>query len=161
MTSSVGTARASRPGPLRTVALAVAAVLALGPAACADGTSDTGDAGGAPGTPTSPGPGATTGPPATPEDRGPQDSDVELFEFEISSGRADPPLARVTVEQGVTVRIVVTADEPDELHLHGYDLDAALEPGREATLEFVADRPGLFELETHHSGLILLQLAVR
>jgi hypothetical protein len=158
MSSSAGTARANRPGPLKVVALALAAVLSLSPTACAD---DANDAGGAPGTPGSPGSGATTDPPGTPDDQGTPDSNVELFEFEISSGSADPPLDRVTVAQGVTVRIVVTADEADELHLHGYDLTAALEPGREAVLEFVADRSGLFELETHHSGLVLLQLAVR
>lgn len=87
--------------------------------------------------------------------------DAELIQFEISDGVAEPSLDRVTVEQGTTVRIEVTSDEADELHLHGYDLHADVGPGEEGVIEFVADEPGLFELETHDSGLLLLQLAVQ
>ncbi len=164
MSDPIGTVRTHRSRPWKTLALTLAAGLLLGPTGCADDAGGTGDAGGAgssPDAPTSPDPGATPGQSRTPDRDDASDREVEVFEFEITGGSADPPLERVTVPQGATVRIVVTADEPDELHLHGYDLDAALEPGEQAVLEFVADQPGLFELETHHGGLPLLQLAVR
>jgi hypothetical protein len=85
----------------------------------------------------------------------------ETFEFEVTDGRADPPLDRATVAQGSLVRIVVTSDRADEVHLHGYDLDAHLAPGEPGVVEFTADQTGLFELETHETGLVLLQLVVR
>lgn len=87
--------------------------------------------------------------------------DAEVFAFEITGGQADPPLDRAVVEQGATVRIEVTSDQPDEVHLHGYDLSAPVGPGEQGVIEFVADRSGLFELETHETGLVLLQLQVQ
>lgn len=125
-----------------------------GVAACGEGDPAAGPTAGASPTATSTAPQETPSPTPT----GPE---VELFEFTITGGMADPPLERVTVPRGATVRIVVTSDEADSLHLHGYDETADLEPGQEAVLEFVADQTGLFELETHHSQLQLLQLVVR
>ncbi|MGH3681613.1 MAG: hypothetical protein ACRDT2_15385 [Natronosporangium sp.] len=87
--------------------------------------------------------------------------DVQLLEFDIADGQASPPLDRVTVDRGTTVRIVVTGDQPDELHLHGYDLSARIGPGEQGVIEFVADQTGLFELETHDTALVLLQLQVQ
>jgi hypothetical protein len=87
--------------------------------------------------------------------------ELEQIDFAIADGRAEPPLERVTVARGTTVRITVTSDQPDELHLHGYDLTAELVPGQAGVIEFVADQAGLFELETHESALVLLQLQVQ
>jgi hypothetical protein len=135
-------------------------VLAVGGiAACgADGTPDPSDGGTATGAPATPAPGGTppTAPAPTPE--GPA---VTLVQIRITGGVVDPPPDRITVERGATVRIEVTGDRADELHLHGYEVTADLEPGRTAVIELVADQAGLFELETHASHLVLLQLAVR
>lgn len=142
----------------RSAALALAAVLTLGAAAgCGDDQPAGDDSGG----PTTPGPTAGAPETATPSPTASPTADVELLEYEISGGRADPPLERVTVDRGTRVRIVVTSDEPDEIHLHGYDLEAEVAPGEEGVIEFVADQDGLFELETHHTQLVLLQLVVQ
>ena len=79
----------------------------------------------------------------------------------ISGGTVEPPPSSVEVEEGATVRLRVTSDTADELHVHGYDEEEALAPGRESVLEFVADRSGAFEVETHESGRTLLRLLVR
>lgn len=81
--------------------------------------------------------------------------------LELHGGRAEGGARRVEVRQGSAVRLVVTSDTTDEIHLHGYDREAAVGPGREARLEFVADQAGLFEVETHESGTTLVQLVVR
>lgn len=78
----------------------------------------------------------------------------------LRDGRASPPPDRVEVDLGQRVRIVVTSDTEDEVHVHGYDETVRLRPGEPASVEFVADQPGLYEVETHHSGTLLLQLAV-
>jgi hypothetical protein len=44
--------------------------------------------------------------------------------------------------------------------VHGYDRTLALQPGRTAVLELVADTPGVFEVELHHSGARVLELQV-
>lgn len=79
----------------------------------------------------------------------------------ISGGTVEPPPSSVEVEEGATVRLRVTSDTADELHVHGYDEEETLAPGRESVLEFVADRSGAFEVETHESGRTLLRLLVR
>jgi hypothetical protein len=50
------------------------------------------------------------------------------------------------------VKLVVVTDRADELHLHGYNLEQKVAPGRPATLEFAAKRTGRFALELHKSG---------
>ncbi|WP_238425723.1 cupredoxin domain-containing protein, partial [Micromonospora parastrephiae] len=79
----------------------------------------------------------------------------------ITKRRIDPPTGRVTVGKGQLVRITVTSDVPDELHVHGYDLGARLPAGTPGSVEFRADKTGLFEAETHETELVLFQLVVR
>ena len=69
--------------------------------------------------------------------------------------------ARVEVDRGTQVRIEVTSNRSDELHVHGYDETVPLTAGSPAAVAFVADLPGVFEVETHDSGLLLCQLVVR
>ncbi|MFI6262575.1 hypothetical protein [Micromonospora sp. NPDC051006] len=79
----------------------------------------------------------------------------------VAKRRVDPPTGRITVAKGDLVRITVTSDVPDELHVHGYDLGARLPAGKAGSVEFRADRTGLFEVETHETELVLFQLVVR
>jgi hypothetical protein len=79
---------------------------------------------------------------------------VRVEDGEVEGG------GRVEVRQGSPVRLTVEADVSDEVHVHGYDLRAEVEPGRPATLEFVADIPGIFEVELEESQLDLLELEV-
>jgi FtsP/CotA-like multicopper oxidase with cupredoxin domain len=91
----------------------------------------------------------------------PAGSDVKEISVTIAGRKVTPPPGRIEVAKGQTVRITVTGDAADEAHLHGYDKEAALKPGTPASIEFVADETGLFEMETHESGLQLFQLVVR
>ncbi|MFG1866786.1 cupredoxin domain-containing protein [Micromonospora arborensis] len=79
----------------------------------------------------------------------------------IVKRRVDPPTGRITVDKGKLVRITVTSDVSDELHVHGYDLGARLPAGTPGSVEFRADKTGLFEVETHETELVLFQLVVR
>jgi heme/copper-type cytochrome/quinol oxidase subunit 2 len=79
---------------------------------------------------------------------------VKVEDGEVEDG------GRVEVRQGSAVRLTVEADVSDEVHVHGYDLHADVEPGQPATLEFVADIPGIFEVELEESHLHLLDLEV-
>ena len=55
----------------------------------------------------------------------------------------------VTVTKGDRVRIVVTTDAHDDMHLHGYDIEEEVEPGKPARFSFEANLEGQFELESH------------
>ena len=69
-----------------------------------------------------------------------------------------PPLLRagaereLEFEKGDTVRFRVRHSEPEEVHVHGYDLTKDLQPGKTATMSFEADIEGIFEIELEHSG---------
>jgi plastocyanin len=55
----------------------------------------------------------------------------------------------ITVTKGDPVRIVVTADAHDDMHLHGYDIEKEVEPGAPARFSFEANLEGQFEMESH------------
>ncbi len=74
---------------------------------------------------------------------------------ELSSG----PSA-IHVRQGDTVILKITADQPNEFHLHGYDEKIDLEAGTTATLSFTARLTGKFEYELEQSQLVLGYLQV-
>jgi heme/copper-type cytochrome/quinol oxidase subunit 2 len=80
---------------------------------------------------------------------------------EVKGGKVSPPPGRVNVPAGSTVRLTVTSDVADEIHVHGYELEAPMQPGKPAVVEFVATKTGQFEVETHESGKVLTQLLVR
>ncbi|MGH8777415.1 MAG: cupredoxin domain-containing protein [Jiangellaceae bacterium] len=91
----------------------------------------------------------------------PDDAAAREVEITISDGRVDTAEDRVEVASGSTVRLVVTSDIDDELHVHGVDETADLVAGEPTTLEFTVDEPGSYDVETHRSGTLLVQLLVR
>ena len=79
----------------------------------------------------------------------------------VTDGTVRPKPRRVEVDRDSQVRLLVTIDVDDTLHVHGFDIEEPLEAGRTTTVELVADQSGIFEVETHESELELLQLEVR
>jgi hypothetical protein len=65
------------------------------------------------------------------------------------------------VALGDKVTIAVTSDASDEIHVHGYNKFKKVEAGQTATISFVANIPGAFEVELEESGLELLELRVQ
>jgi FtsP/CotA-like multicopper oxidase with cupredoxin domain len=87
------------------------------------------------------GPAQSEEPPPPPE---PEVTRLRLRDGEVVGGAPD-----IEVESGDTVRIVVTSDAPDEIHLHGYDITRNPAPGRPASFRFKAEAEGSFEIESH------------
>ena len=67
---------------------------------------------------------------------------------------------RYDVPLGEEVTITVTSTFADEVHVHSYDLFAALEPDVPGRITFVADVPGVFEVELENAGVPLFELVV-
>jgi hypothetical protein len=86
---------------------------------------------------------------------------VKTIKLAVNGGKVTPSAHREKVPQGDTVRLVVTTDTADEIHVHGYDLKKDVAAGKTGTLEFVADQSGVFEVELEAASLQLLQLEVR
>jgi hypothetical protein len=67
----------------------------------------------------------------------------------------------LNVAQNDTVTIIITADEDEELHVHGYDLHIDLKKNTKASLSFVASSSGRFPFELERSKTDLGALEVQ
>jgi len=78
----------------------------------------------------------------------------------VTHGKAHGDTGRIPVPLGTPVRLVVTSDTADEVHLHGYDIEEELAPGKPTTLTLVANVPGVFEVELHELNIVIVHLQV-
>ncbi len=89
--------------------------------------------------------GGTTTPTATtPAEPAPTVARIRIVGNEVQGG-----VQSIRVSKGDRVRIVVSADAADTLHLHGYDIEQEAEPGKPAVFAFTANLEGVYELESH------------
>ena len=84
----------------------------------------------------------------------------QRIEVQVTGGRAGGDTGRMPVAAGEHVTLVITSDTADEVHVHGYDLEAELSPGEPTEIAFDATIPGVFEVELHEAGTLLLSLQV-
>jgi FtsP/CotA-like multicopper oxidase with cupredoxin domain len=66
----------------------------------------------------------------------------------------------IKVNKGDTVRFTVTSDQPEHVHLHGYDVEKPVAPGKPARYVFTASIEGIFEVELEDSAVQLIKLRV-
>lgn len=78
----------------------------------------------------------------------------------VVKGRPVGGIKRPTVKKGTVVRFVVRADRGESVHLHGYDVDKPVRPGKPTVIQLVARIPGRFELELHAPDSLLARLTV-
>jgi heme/copper-type cytochrome/quinol oxidase subunit 2 len=86
---------------------------------------------------------------------------AQTVQVTVTGTKVETAERRVKVPLDGKVRLEVTADRADEVHLHGYDRKVDIEPGQPAVLEFTADVPGVFEVELEEAGLKLVELQVQ
>lgn len=89
-----------------------------------------------------------------------QPSAVKTFAFIVRSGRLASGSSVIRVREGDRVRLELTMDTADELHVHGYDLHLITRPDEMVSLDFVAKRTGRFGLELHRAEIELGALEV-
>ncbi len=98
---------------------------------------------------------AETEPPAATEDRFDVDVLVMVAEGERVGGEG-----RVEAKKNDRVRIAIQVDEPQEFHLHGYELSRSATPNEPAVFRFNAKLEGIFELESHLSEAVIVNVVV-
>jgi len=74
------------------------------------------------------------------------------FDIKIEHGVVAPNMRLIRVKQGDAVKLRWSSDKPITLHLHGYDIERKVEPGKIAEMSFAARATGRFPVEEHKPG---------
>ena len=143
------------------IVLAVAAG-AVGLAGCGGDDGDVAETTEPPVTTTAP---TETAPPAeTDDDRrdhaGSGEAETDEGHDRVVGGVPQGGIARPKVKKGDRVVIVVRSDAGEAVHIHGYDVERTITPGKPARLPLTATIPGRFEVELHHPDAVLAVLTV-
>jgi hypothetical protein len=73
----------------------------------------------------------------------------QAFRINVKGGVVDGDTQTFTVKKNDRVQIVVSSDAPDQIHLHGYDIEKEATPGKPARFDFKANVEGSFIIESH------------
>ena len=79
----------------------------------------------------------------------------------VDQGRPRGGIKRPTLDKGEKVVLVVRADAGESVHMHGYDIERPITPGKPVRIPLTATIPGRFELELHHPDSLLAVIEVQ
>jgi hypothetical protein len=88
------------------------------------------------------------------------DTAQQTISLTVAGGKVSGDTGRVKVALGTRLRITVTADVADEIHVHVYDLHQDISVNQPGSIEFVADKPGIVDVELEKSKLTLTRLQI-
>ncbi len=80
----------------------------------------------------------------------------ETTTIEIRNGKVAGGVEEIEVEKGERIEFAVESDAPDEIHVHGYELTEEVAPGEPAEFSFPADLEGIYEVEAHDIGHVVI-----
>ena len=69
-------------------------------------------------------------------------------------------IARPKLKKGDRAVIVVRTDAGEEIHMHGYDIERRVTPGKPVRMPFTARIPGRFDVELHDPDTVLAVVTV-
>ena len=145
-------------------AAAVTVLLAVLLSGCAAGVDEPDTAGAAAATPSSaaatPAPSASAAAPTAAAPSPSPTPQVRTIAVAYAGGQVTGSSGREEVRLGEQVVLRVSSDVAEEVHVHGYDLEAVVPAGGSADIPVSATIPGVFEVELHESGKVLYQLRV-
>ena len=84
----------------------------------------------------------------------------EQTRIRVRGGEPVGGVERIEAKKGEIVRLVVTSDVADHVHVHGYDEFQDVGPGRTARFRIEADLEGIFEIELEERGVEIGELRV-
>ena len=88
----------------------------------------------------------------------PAESSVPVIE--VVGGQPQGGIAGLDFNQGDEIRFDVTSDTADAVHVHGYDIEKEVQPGKDTKISFTADITGIFDIELHSTDEQIAQLRV-
>ena len=84
-----------------------------------------------------------------------------VLKISVQGRTVTPTPGRRTLSVGDQVRLIVTSNTANTLHVHGVEIEKHLDPGVPLTVDFTVKDPGVYAVELHEPELLLVQLVVR
>jgi hypothetical protein len=81
----------------------------------------------------------------------PEGSVIELRDGAVVGGPTE-----IEAERGERIEFEVESDAPDEIHVHGYEHTEQVAPDDPAKFGFTADIEGIYEVEAHDIGHVVI-----
>jgi hypothetical protein len=86
---------------------------------------------------------------------------AKVITIRVVDGQPQGGIQRPTIDQGDKVVLVVRTDSGEAVHLHGYNIEQEIVPGKPLRLPFTANIAGRFEVELHPTDTLLAVLEVK
>jgi hypothetical protein len=80
--------------------------------------------------------------------------------IDVVDGQPKGGVTDLEFVKGDEIKFAVRSNTADEVHVHGYDIEEEIEPGKPAIFDFPADLEGVFEVELHGSETQIAELTV-
>jgi ABC-type glycerol-3-phosphate transport system substrate-binding protein len=86
---------------------------------------------------------------------------VTTIPIRVVNGQPQGGIQRPKIDQGDKVVLVVRTDSGEAVHLHGYNIEKPVVPGKPVRLPFTANIAGRFEVELHPTDALLAVIEVQ
>jgi ABC-type glycerol-3-phosphate transport system substrate-binding protein len=86
---------------------------------------------------------------------------AKVITVNVVKGVPQGGIQRPSVKKGDKVVLVVRTDSGEAVHLHGYNLEKEVVPGKAVRLPFTANIAGRFEVELHPTDALLAVIEVQ
>jgi hypothetical protein len=93
--------------------------------------------------------------------RNPKAEEPSVRTVRVRGGAPVGEVRTLSYRRGDRIRLRITADAPDEVHVHGFDVEKPVGPDKPARFNIEADIEGRFEVELHGTGTQIATLEVR
>lgn len=93
-------------------------------------------------------------------DEATEEASSEIPVIVVKGGQPAGGVQELSFTAGQQIAFEVDSDVAEEVHVHGYDVIAEVEPGKPAMFSFQADIEGVFEVELEGSALQIAELTV-
>ena len=91
----------------------------------------------------------------------PPASEAKVIMVNVVKGVPKGGIQRPTVHKGDKVVLVVRTDSGEAVHLHGYNIEKEVVPGKAVRMPFTANIAGRFEVELHPTDALLAVVEVK
>ena len=99
--------------------------------------------------------------PSPPPPPAPKPAQPQAVVIDVDQGKPRGGIQRPKLEQGAKIVLVIRSDLGESVHVHGYDVERPVSPGKPLRIPLTLTIAGRFEVELHHPDALLAVLEVR